>query len=132
MYVQGLPREWNKRTKLEFWTPEMENIGQQPIQNREIYNPSAAPTGTFGWQDRYDEYRRMESNIAGDMRSTLDFWHMARVFAAEPVLNASFVSSVPTKRNFAVPGEDVLWVMANHHLRARRLVAARGGKSFVR
>lgn len=131
MYAQGLRRTWNRRFKEDFWQRELQHIGQQPIENRELYAQHAAPLGTFGYQDRYDEYRRTESGIAGEFRTTLlDFWHMARIFSSDPALNASFVSSVPTERVFAVPSQDVLWIQANHSMQARRLVSA-SGTSFI-
>lgn len=130
MYADGLKRTWNRRFKEDFWQKELQHIGQQPIENREVYAAGPAPTGTFGYQDRYDEYRRQESSIAGEFRTTLDFWHMARMFTSAPALNASFVSSVPTERIFAVPSEDVLWIQANHSVQARRMVA-HTGTSFI-
>lgn len=130
MYAQGLHRHWNRRIKEDFWQRELQHIGQQEVLNKEIYAAAAAPDGTFGYQDRYDEYRRAESGIAGEFRSTLDFWHYARLFASEPALNADFIKSTPTKRVNAVQTNDVLWVMANHSIQARRLVA-RQGSSFI-
>lgn len=124
IYAQGLPRTWNRRIKEDFWQRELQHIGQEPILNKEVYAGAASPDDTFGFQDRYDEYRRTESTIAGEFRtSTLDFWHMARIFASEPALNSDFVKCVPTERTFAVPSEDVLYVMANHSIQARRLVS---------
>ena len=124
MYVQGLPRTWNRRTKEDFFQHELQAIGQQEILNKEIYAAHTTPEGIFGYSDRYHEYRTTESTIAGEFRSTvLDFWHMARIFAADPALNSSFVTSVPTKRINAVSTNDVLWVMANHSIQARRMVA---------
>jgi len=130
MYAQGLHRTWNRRTKEDFWQRELQHIGQQEILNKELYAAHSSPTGVFGYQDRYDEYRRAESSIAGDFRSTLDYWHYARIFASDPTLNAAFVKSQPTKRVNQVTSEDVLWVMANHSIQARRLVAS-GGNSFI-
>lgn len=130
MYAQSLARTWNRRTKEDFFQRELQHIGQQEILNKEIKSNHAQPEGVFGYQDRYDEYRRSESGIAGDFRSTLDFWHYARIFANDPVLNASFVTSVPTKRPNQIQSEDVLWIMANHSIQARRLVA-QTGKSFI-
>lgn len=127
MYVQGLSRTWNRRTKEDFFQRELQHIGQQEILNKELYAQHATPNGTFGYQDRYDEYRRMESAVSGEFRTTaLDFWHMARIFASDPTLNASFVQSNPTKRVNAVQTNDVLWIMANHSLQARRLLTPRG------
>lgn len=131
MYVQGLNRTWNRRTKEDFWQKELQHIGQQEVRNKEIYAAHATPEGVFGYQDRYDEYRRQESLVAGEFRTTdLDFWHMARIFSSAPALNASFVKSVPTKRVNAVQTNDVLWLMVNHSIQARRMVAA-SGSSFI-
>jgi len=126
IYAQGLSRTWNRRLKEDFWQQELQHIGQQEVLNKEIYAAHASPDGVFGYQDRYDEYRRTESTIAGEFKSTLDFWHFARIFSSSPALNATFVSSVPTDRTFAVPSEDVLYVMANHNVQARRLVSKTG------
>lgn len=130
IYAQGLQRHWNRRTKEDFWQKELEHIGQQPIENREVYAAHASPTGTFGYQDRYDEYRRQPSTIAGEFRSTLNFWHFARQFGSSPALNADFVKCVPTETPFAIPSEDVLQIMARHSIQARRLVASTG-TSFI-
>lgn len=131
IYMQGLSRMWNRRTKEDFWQKELEAIGQQSVLNKEVYALHATPEGTFGFQDRYDEYRRQESSVSGEFRtSTLNHWHMARDFASDPALNATFVKSVPTERTFAVPSEDVLYVYAKHSIQARRLVA-QTGKSFI-
>lgn len=130
MYAQGIPRTWNRRVKEDFWQKELQHIGQQEILNKELYAAHASPEGVFGYQDRYDEYRRSESTIAGDFRSTLDYWHYARIFASDPALNAAFVKSEPTKRVNQVTSADVLWIMANHSVQARRLVAS-GGSSFI-
>ena len=131
MYVQGLSRTWNRRTKEDFWQRELEHIGQQEVLNKELYASHSSPNGTFGYQDRYDEYRRLESGVSGEFRTTeLDFWHMARIFAAEPTLNESFIKSVPTKRVNAVQTNDVLWLMCNHSIQARRQLS-QVGRSFI-
>ena len=131
IYGNGLFRLWNRRTKLDYWQKELEHIGQQPIANKEVYMAHSTPDGVFGWQDRYDEYRRSESHVSGEFRTTtLDFWHMARIFASNPSLNSTFVTCVPTERTFAVPSQDVLYVHARHQVLARRLVASKG-TSFI-
>lgn len=131
IYSQGLPRTWNRRIKEDYWQKELQHIGQQEVANKEVYAAHASPDDTFGFQDRYDEYRRSESTIAGEFRtSALDFWHFARIFGSSPALNADFVKSVPTDRTFAVPSEDVLYIMAKHSIQARRLVAG-SGSSFI-
>lgn len=131
IYANGLFRTWNRRSKEDFYQKELAHIGQQEILNKEVYAAHASPNGTFGFQDRYDEYRRQESSIAGEFRTTmLDYWHFARIFASSPALNAAFVQCIPPDRTFAVPSEDVLYVMAKHNIQARRLVAS-SGHSFI-
>lgn len=130
IYGNNLPRMWRRRVKEDFWQRELEHIGQQEVANQEVYVAHSAPDGVFGYQDRYDEYRRQESTIAAEFRSTLNYWHMARIFASDPALNASFVKCDPTERIFASSVTDVMYVMANHSIQARRLVA-KTGKSFI-
>lgn len=126
MYTQGINRMYHRLTKEDYFQKELQHIGQQEVLQREVYAVGGTTLSVFGYQDRYDEYRRMESSVAGDFRSDLDFWHYARIFAAPPVLNGSFVACDPTKRVNAVQDEQVLWVMANHSIQARRMVAASG------
>lgn len=131
IYANGLFRTWNRRTKEDFYQKELAHIGQQEVLNKEVYAAHASPNVTFGYQDRYDEYRRQESSIAGEFRTTLNFWHFARIFGSSPALNATFVSSADVAdRPFAVPSTDVLYIMANHNIQARRLVAGQGN-SFI-
>lgn len=131
IYGNGLPRTWNRRTKEDFWQKELEHIGQQPVLYKETYGAHSTPDETFGYQDRYDEYRRSESTIGGEFRTTdLNFWHMARIFASDTELNADFVKCVPTERTFAVPSKDVFYIYAKHSIQARRLVCQMGN-SFI-
>lgn len=131
MYMQGIPRTWNRRTKEDFWQKELEHIGQQEVLNKELYAAHATPEGVFGYQDRYDEYRRAESNISGEFRTTaLDYWHMARNFGSAPALNADFVKSNPTKRVYQEQTQDSLWVMTNHRIAVRRQLS-KTGTSYI-
>lgn len=129
MYSQGLQRQWSRRTKEDFFQKELQHIGQQEVYNRELYAAGASPSGIFGYQDRYDEYRRIESGVSGEFRSTLDFWHMARVFGSAPALNADFIKSNPTTRPYAVSTVDPLMVMVQHSIQARRLLSKVGTSS---
>lgn len=130
MYTQGIQRKWNRLTREDYWQKEYEHIGQQEVLNKEVYAAHASPSGTFGYQDRYDEYRRQESDVSGLMRTTDNIWHMGRIFGSTPALNSSFVSCDPTKRTFADATSDGLLVMANHSIQARRMLA-QTGSSFI-
>lgn len=126
-YPQGLDRTWSRRDKYDYFQPETAFIGDQEVYNKEVYAGAASPNGTFGWIPRYDEYRSDFNQIAGEFRTnTLNFWHQGRIFASEPALNSTFVTSDPTERIFAVPGQDVLYVTARHSLQARRVIPKHG------
>lgn len=112
-------------TKEDYWQRELQHIGQQGINGLEADAQVGAAT-TFGYQDRYDEYRREESSVSGAFRSTLNTWHLSRDFGSTPSLNSTFVSCVPSTRTFADTSADNLYVMANHHIQARRLVSREG------
>lgn len=131
MYMNGLPRFWSRSIKEDFFQRELQHVGQMPIRNKEVYLAHATPDGTFGYQDRYDEYRRATSSISGEFRSTLDYWHMARNFGSEPALNASFIASNPTKRVLQAQSADALWIMANHSVQARRVVSSNATPSVI-
>lgn len=126
IYSQGLSRTWNRRTKEDFYQKELAHIGQQEVLNKEVYAAHATPSGTFGFQDRYDEYRRTESSIAGEFRTTLNHWHMARIFSSDPTLNSSFVTSNPTNRVYASTSTNQLYMLVNHSIQARRLISPVG------
>lgn len=137
MYSQRLKRAWFRGmgvnlysgttgTKEDYWQRELQHIGQQgicPVEVDSGNNPAAA---VFGYQDRYDEYRREESTVAGLFRTTLNNWHLSREFTAGATLNSTFVSCVPSTRVFADLNSDNLYVMANHSIQARRLVSKEG------
>lgn len=130
MYTNGLARHWNRTSKEDFYQKELEHIGQQEILNKELYWAHATPNGTFGYQDRYDEYRRNESSVHGDFRSTLNMWHMGRIFSSDPALNSTFVGANPTNRVYQSTSADQLYVMAMHSIQARRMVSKIGTSSI--
>lgn len=130
IYMQGIPRSWLRRVREDFFQTELQHIGQQEVYTKELYG--AAPAGddgglkVFGYQNRYDEYRGHESYVCGEFRDILDYWHLARSFSNEPVLNADFISATPSERIFAAQENDQLYCMINHSLQARRLMSKFG------
>jgi len=107
-YQQGIPRTFLKLDTLDYFWPTFANIGEQEVQNQEIYAYTGTGTNTFGYVPRYSEYKYMPSRVAGEFRTTLDYWHLGRIFNTQPSLNQTFVECVPanTKRIFAVTDEN--------------------------
>lgn len=125
MYNDGLFRHWNRRTKEDYWQKELQHIGQQEVQNKEIYaDGTSADDNVFGYNDRYSEYRKAQSTIAAEFRTNYyNFWHMARMFGSLPTLNQDFTDCDPGKRFFTEQTQHSLLCMAQNNLKARRLVA---------
>lgn len=131
IYMDGIHRSFLKTTKEDYYQKELEHIGQQEILQAEIYADSATDGNTFGYSDRYREYREMPSQVVGDFRDTLNYWHLARSFGTAPALNADFVKCDPTRRIFAEQTQDNLWLMINHSVQARRLVKRNAAPSIL-
>lgn len=107
-YQQGIPRTFLKNDTLDYFWPTFANIGEQEVQNQELYAYTGTGTNTFGYVPRYSEYKYMPSRVAGEFRTSLDYWHLGRIFNTQPALNQTFVECAPsnTKRIFAVTDEN--------------------------
>lgn len=133
-YQQGIAKDWLKYTDpTELGWPKLANLGEQPIQNREIYAfQGTAGSETFGYTPRYMEYKTMPNRSCGQFRSTLDFWTMTQIFGAAPALNEDFVYAAPTTRIFAVddPEEHHLLFKLQHNIMAIRALPFYGTPSL--
>lgn len=112
-YQQGVSKRLTRKDRFDFFWPEFAHLGEQPILNKEIFTDFNSGSGSdfnervFGYTPRYAEYRFNLSQVHGDFRDNLNFWHMGRIFSTAPNLNTSFVSSDPTTRIFAVTDQSV-------------------------
>jgi hypothetical protein len=124
IYTDGIRRQFLKFTKEDYYQKELEHIGQQPIYQNEVYADSSHDyADVFGYQDRYREYREHPSQVSGEFRNSLNYWHLGRSFAQSPVLNGDFVKCQPSDRIFAdQTGNDTFQIMVNHNLKARRII----------
>jgi hypothetical protein len=122
-YQQGIPRTYLKNDTLDYFWPTFANIGEQEVQNQELFAYTESGSQTFGYVPRYAEYKYMPSRVAGDFRSTLDYWHLGRIFQNQPNLNKEFVECNPTSttRIFAVEdGTDPLYCHVYNKIHALR------------
>ncbi len=123
MYLNGITRTWLRQDREQFWQRELEQIGQQEIFNAEVYaDGTPADLETFGFSDRYQEYKREPNRVSSEFKTSLNYWHLGRDFESLPVLNQSFVECDASKRIFNVQDQHTLWIAAQHSLVARRLV----------
>ena len=132
-YQQGIPKTYLKNDPLDFFWPSFAHIGEQPVTNNELY--AYTPTGneTFGYVPRYAEYKFSPSRVAGDFRTSLDYWHLGRIFANQPALNQTFIECTPEQcdRIFAVQSEeDYLYCHVLNKIRAVRPMPKFGTPTF--
>lgn len=107
-YQQGIPKHFLKTTdQFQYYWPSFAHIGEQAVENQEVYVQSLNPTETFGYIPRYAEYKFVQNRVAGDFKTSLNTWHAGRIFDTEPALNEEFISCNPTKRIFAVTDENI-------------------------
>lgn len=126
-YSQGCPKSLTRFDKLDYAFPEFAHLGEQPVLDRELYiNGTSTGDGTFGYQSVYADYKFSNDEIHGDFKTSLNYWHMGRIFASKPSLNESFITSRPTQRIFAVdatedtPNSHKLWCELYHNVQAIR------------
>ena len=132
-YSQGIPKHYLKTHPLDYYWPSFANIGEQPIEKQEIFAYDANATDTFGYTPRYAEYKFINSRIAGDFRTTLDYWTLSRKFATSPNLNQTFIECSPddTLRIFAVQdGTDPIYVQVVNKIMSRRKMPVYGTPTF--
>ena len=111
-YQQGISRMWTRQTRYDFAWPEFTALGEQAVRNDEIYAQGTADdTLTFGYQERYAEYRFTNSRVSGLFRSTntgtIDTWHLAQKFTTLPTLGTNFIQEAAPFARVLAGGTDV-------------------------
>lgn len=126
VYTQGIDREWLKRSRLDFYTPELASIGMQEVLQQELYAQPDNQGKVFGYSQRYQEYRYHKPVVTGEFRGNLSFWNMARVFQNPPELTPEFIDMAYSAEDFKRPfqiqdgGAHSFVVMLKNHIRAYR------------
>lgn len=116
-YQQGLNRMFSRSTIYDYYWPTLSTIGEQAVLNKEIYaqgtDDAAADAATWGYQERFAEYRYKPSSITGRFRTnatvggTLDSWHYAEHYSTLPTLGQTFIQVPNTnvQRTLAVASQ---------------------------
>jgi len=130
-YQNGLNRFWSRQTRYDYYWPALSHLGEQNILNKELFldpdNPAGVNEETWGYQERYAEYRYQPSLITGKFRSndpaSLDVWHLSQDFDALSPLNPFFiVENAPIDRIVAVQDEPHYLIDCWHQMTATRVM----------
>lgn len=125
-YSQGINKKFLRLDKFDFYFPEFANLGEQEVINNELYmDDDGLGNETFGYIPRFSEYKYSNSEVHGDMRDTLAFWHWSRIFNARPALNQEFIECNQDNRIFSVTSSggypvDNFIIQIYHNIKARR------------
>lgn len=129
-YQDGLPRMFSREDRFDYFWPEFAHLGEQEVYLKEIYTNTTTPDNTFGYVPRYAEYKYMNDSVHGELKTTLDFWHLGRKFATAPALNQTFIECDPSDRIFAVTGQEHIYAIINHKVLAKRPMPYFGTPTF--
>lgn len=102
-YSQGINRMLSRRRRFDLYWPSLAHLGEQAVLNKEIFfsGNSTVDNGTFGFQERWAEYRYLPDLVTGafrpDYAQSLDNWLYTDDYATTPVLSKEWIEE--TKDN---------------------------------
>lgn len=136
-YQQSVPRMFTRRTRFDFYWPALSHLGEQAITNFEIQANHTNPTGVWGYQERFAEYRYKSSVINSIFSSdytggSLDVWHLSQDLATNVALNSAFIEeNPPIDRVIAVPTQPHLILDAYFNLKCARPMPVYGVPGLI-
>lgn len=100
-YQQGLHRMWTRRNKLDYYTPILAHLGEQPVYKYELMATGGnTDNQVFGYQERWSEYKYGQQIITGEMNSkyaqSLDVWHYGDFYEDVPTLAQNWIEETKT------------------------------------
>lgn len=130
-YSQSLPKHLLKSSQLDYFTPEFNNIGMQPILNSEVTPLQASLEGklndVFGYQRPWYDYLASVDEVHGQFRDTMRRYLINRVYDGTPELGSEFLTIDPEQINdvFAVTSDtDKIYGQIWFDVTAKRPIAA--------
>lgn len=119
-YQQGIERMWSRKKFFDFYVPQLANIGEQEIRNKEIFaqgsnvvdeSGNVVDEQVFGYQEAWADYRYHPNRVSGKLRSTangtLDIWHYGDKYDSLPMLSNEWIDETEAnvQRTLAVQNE---------------------------
>lgn len=103
-YSQGINRQFTKFHLFDYYTPQLANLSEQAILNKEIYAQGTdEDEEAFGYQECWSEYRYFPNLVTGELRvdapQSLSIWTYADHYEELPKLGDEWIDE--TKDNIA-------------------------------
>ena len=114
--AQGVERQWQVKSRYDFFSPEFAHLSMQGINNSELFVSANDDKNNaiFGYSGRYDDLRYNQSQVCGNLRpdvGNLPYWTLARSFSDTPTLSPEFLQVNADKRIFAVQGDTPSFIV---------------------
>lgn len=132
-YMQGIPRMFNRRSRYDFYWPELANIGEQAVLVKEIYALGGAQDDeVFGYQEAWADYRFKPNQITGGMvfstqateenpRQDMMPWTYADYYRSRPYLSTDWIKETDENidRTLAVQSDTFHQFISNFFFQSR-------------
>lgn len=110
-YSYGIPKQYERINRTDFYDPCFANLGMMPIWKENIYanGVSTIKDEVFGYREAWDELRTDYNGAVGQARpnatTNFELYNFVDEYANAPTLNQSFVqeTSAYVDRTLAVP-----------------------------
>lgn len=121
LYCQGLHRKFQRFDRFDYAWPQFATLGAQEIKTSELYINEYGDK-TFGYTERYMEYKTHQNEIHGTVKTSDDFWTLHRSFSNIPILEEHFLLPYPDQYNdiFADPSGNNIFVRSMFNCRVER------------
>lgn len=138
VYMRGVPREYLYKDYLDYYWPQFDHLGEQPVYNQEIFSThginQSQDEAVFGYVPRYAELKSARGSVHGDFLSSLAFWHQGRDFNTLPTLSEEFIYQQPSQRIWPVDANQTwsnnLWCNVWHDVKVRRQMSKYSTPNF--
>lgn len=124
-YSQGLDAQFMRKTRFDYYIPELANIADQPVYKRELsfgvviddsgdLDEAVMDESVFGYQEAWAAYKFLPSRLSNHMRpnatDTLAIWNYADYYDSTPTLSSDWIIEPTTnidRTMFLASDDDV-------------------------
>lgn len=125
LYQQGIHPMFSRYDRTEYAWPRFAHLGEQPIYTKELFvDDGVHEEDVFGYTPRYADYKSDKGSIHGLLKSSLNYWTMARRFRNIPQLNEEFIYGQPRTDAFVVTNhlQPCFVCELDYHVKANRVL----------
>lgn len=96
-YSQGVPRDFIRNRRYDWYYPVFANLGEMAVKETEIYATNVSNLDeVFGYQEAWADLRFIPNKVSGYLAygsgdTVAQSWTYSNRFTAKPVLNSSFM-----------------------------------------